>query len=189
MVNEFLSPFPNFPSMKRFLLGLEETVIDPSAFVAPGAVIVGGVRIGERSSIWYQCVLRGDINRIIIGADTNIQDGTIIHVADDHQAVVGDRVSVGHRAIIHACEIGDETLVGMGAVIMDGAMIGARCIVAAGSLVTKHMQVPDGSLVMGSPAKVIRSLSPEEQGQNASLAAKYVEISRRYLALGMNTQT
>lgn len=171
--------------MKRFLPGIEEPQIASDAFVAPGAAVVGGVEIGPRASIWYHCAIRGDINKIIIGADTNIQDGTVIHVADDHPAIVGDRVSVGHRAIIHACEIGDETLIGMGAIIMDGAVVGPRCVVAAGSLVTKNSKIPEGSLVMGSPAKVIRSLTAEEQQQNAALAAKYVEISRRYLALGM----
>jgi carbonic anhydrase/acetyltransferase-like protein (isoleucine patch superfamily) len=172
--------------MKRFFPGIEAPDIAPDAFVAPGAAVIGGVKIGPRASIWYHCAIRGDINKIEIGADSNIQDGTVIHVADDHPAIIGERVSVGHRAIIHACEIGDETLVGMGAIVMDGAVIGARCVVAAGSLVTKNTRVPEGSLVMGSPAKVVRCLTPEEQKQNVSLAAKYVEISRRYLALGMN---
>lgn len=145
-------------------------------------MVMGGVTIGDHASIWFGCVLRGDINRIHIGDRSNIQDGTIIHVSDIFPAIVGSRVSVGHRAIIHACEIGDETLVGMGAIIMDGAVIGPRCIIAAGALVPKGMQVPEGSLVMGSPARVIRALSPEEQAQNVALAEKYVEVSRRYKA-------
>ena len=169
--------------MKRFLPASEAPRVHPSAYVAPGAVLIGGVTVGARSSVWPGAVLRGDINTITVGEDSNIQDGTIIHVADDYPAIIGDRVSVGHRAIIHACQVGDEVLVGMGAIVMDGAVIGARSIVAAGALVTKNMQVPAGSLVMGSPAKVIRSLTAKEQQQNAALAAKYVEISRRYLAL------
>lgn len=170
--------------MKRFLLAQESPQIDPSAFVARGAVLLGGVTIGPEASIWYNCVLRGDINHIRIGARSNLQDGTIVHVADDHEAVVGEAVSVGHRAIIHACQVGDETLVGMGAVIMDGAVIGPRCIIAAGALVTKHFQAPEGTLIMGSPAKVVRRLTTEEKAANARLAAKYVEVSRRYRELG-----
>lgn len=166
--------------MKRFLLPNQSPQIDPATFIADGAVVVGAVTTHAQSSIWYGCVLRGDINEIIIGPRSNIQDGTIIHVSDDFLARVGANVSVGHRAIIHACEIGDETLVGMGAIVMDGAVIGPRCIIAAGSLVTKHTQVPEGSLVMGSPAKVMRKLTDEEQRQNLALADKYVEISQRF---------
>ncbi len=184
-VNEILAKTSIFPGMKRFLIFDVTPCIHPTSFIAPGAVVIGGVTIGECASIWYQCVLRGDINHIRIGAHTNIQDGTIIHVADDHEAVVGERVSVGHRAIIHACHIGDETLVGMGAIIMDGAVIGARSIIAAGALVTKHARVPEGSLVMGSPAKVVRTLSLDEQKQNAALAEKYVKVSRLYLKRGI----
>ncbi len=171
--------------MKRYLIIDEPPEIHATAFVAPGAVIVGGVKIGESVSIWYHCVLRGDINRIRIGTGSNIQDGTVIHVADDYEAVVGERVSVGHRAIIHACEIGDETLVGMSAVVMDGAVIGARSIIGAGSLVTKNMHVPEGSLVLGSPARVVRPLTVDEQNRNAALADKYVRLSRLYLQQGI----
>ncbi len=171
--------------MKAFFLPQESPQVHASAFVAPGADIVGAVSIGEEAGIWYQCVLRGDINRIRIGARTNIQDGTIIHVSDDFPAVVGEAVSVGHRAIIHACEIGDETLVGMGSIIMDGAVIGPRCIIGAAALVTKGMRVPEGSMVMGSPARIIRALTPEERRQNTALAAKYVKIARRYRELKM----
>lgn len=170
--------------MKRFLLPQESPRIDVTAFIAAGAVVVGGVNISAEASIWYNCVLRGDINHIHIGPRSNIQDGTIVHVADDFEARVGEAVSVGHRAIIHACTIGDETLVGMGAIVMDGAVIGPRCIIAAGALVTKQTVVPEGSLVVGSPARVVRTLSLEEQAGNARLAAKYVEISRRYRELG-----
>lgn len=149
--------------------------------------MLGGVIIGDYASIWYGCVLRGDINRIHIGDRSNIQDGTIIHVSDVFPAIVGERVSVGHRVIIHACEIGDETLVGMGAIVMDGAVIGPRCVIGAGTLVTKGMQVPEGSLVMGSPAKIIRALTPGEQQKNVALAEKYVEVARRYRELPANT--
>jgi carbonic anhydrase/acetyltransferase-like protein (isoleucine patch superfamily) len=133
--------------------------------------------------VWYGCVLRGDINHIAIGPRSNLQDGVIIHVSDEFPAIVGADVSVGHRALIHACEIGDETLVGMGAIVMDGAVIGTRSIIAAGAIVTKGTRAPEGSLLMGAPAKVVRSLSLAEQASNASLAAKYVEVAARYRAL------
>ena len=164
--------------MKQFLLPAETPKIHPTAFIAPGAVVIGAVTLGEDSSVWYQCVARGDINRIIIGPRSNVQDGTIVHVSDDFAAIIGADVSVGHRAIIHACEIGDGTLVGMGAMVMDGAVIGHGCIIGAGSLVTKGMRVPDGSLVMGAPAKVVRTLTAEEQQKNIALAAKYIEVAR-----------
>lgn len=171
--------------MKTFLLPAESPSVHPTAFVAPGAVVIGAVTVGEEASVWYQCVARGDINRIRIGAQSNVQDGTVIHVSDDFPALIGERVSVGHRAIIHACEIGDETLVGMGAIVMDGAVIGPRCVIGAGALVTKGMRVPEGSLVIGAPARVARKLAGEEMAQNAMLAAKYVEVARRYRDLGM----
>lgn len=173
----------NHHSLRRFLLPGEEPQLDPTAFIAEGAVVLGAVTVGREASIWYSCVLRGDINHISIGDESNIQDGTIVHVSDDFAAVVGNRVSVGHRAIIHACEIGDEVLVGMGAIVMDGVRIGPRCIIGAGALVTKGMQVPEGSLVMGSPAKIVRTLSLDEQRGNAALAQKYVEVSARFRAL------
>jgi carbonic anhydrase/acetyltransferase-like protein (isoleucine patch superfamily) len=176
-------PEKNQHTLQRFLLPGETPLIDPTAFVAEGAVVLGAVTIEAHASIWFGCVLRGDINRIVVGPRSNIQDLTVIHVSDDCPAIVGAGVSVGHRAIIHACEIGDETLVGMGAIVMDGARIGPRTIIAAGALVTKGTQVPEGSLVMGSPAKIIRTLSLHEQRANASLAVKYVEVSARYRAL------
>jgi carbonic anhydrase/acetyltransferase-like protein (isoleucine patch superfamily) len=143
------------------------------------------VEIGQESSVWYTAVLRGDINRIVLGDQTNVQDGSVLHVSDDFACVLGDRVTVGHRAVVHACTVGDEVLVGMGAVILDGAQIGPRCIIAAGALVTKGASIPEGSLVVGSPAKVVRALTREEMAANARLALKYVELSRRYLDLGL----
>ncbi len=171
--------------MKQFLIPAEKPIVHNSAFVAQDAVLVGGVTVGEFASIWYQCVLRGDINRIKIGARTNIQDGTVIHVSDDFAAIVGNGVSVGHRAIIHACEIGDETLVGMGAIVMDGAIIGPQCIIGAGAMVTKNFHAPEGSLIVGSPARIVRALSAEERQKNVALAAKYVEVARRYRELAV----
>ncbi|MEZ5386313.1 MAG: gamma carbonic anhydrase family protein [Prosthecobacter sp.] len=171
--------------LKSFLIPDEKPRLAEDVFVAPGAVVLGAVELGAESSVWYGAVLRGDINRIVVGAQSNVQDGSVLHVSDDFPCVLGERVSVGHRAVVHACTVGDEVLVGMGAIIMDGAEIGARSVVAAGSLVTKGLRVPEGSLVVGSPARVVRPLSEEEQAANARLALKYVEISRRYRTLGL----
>lgn len=170
------------PYLKKFLIPESRPLVAEGVFIAPGAVVVGAVELGAESSIWFGSVLRGDINRIVVGARSNVQDGSVLHVSDDHACVLGERVTVGHRAVVHACTVEDEVLVGMGAVILDGARIGARSIIAAGALVTKSMQVPPGSLVMGAPAKVVRALTAEEQAANARLALKYVEVSRRYLA-------
>lgn len=175
----------NPTSLKKFLLPEVRFILHDTAFIAPGAVVIGAVELAAESSIWFSSVLRGDINHIMVGAQTNIQDGCVLHVSDDHACILGERVTVGHRAIVHACTVEDEVLVGMGAIILDGARIGARSIIAAGALVTKNMQVPEGSLVMGSPARVVRSLSVAEQQANAQLALKYVEISRRYRSLNV----
>jgi len=155
--------------------------IHASAFVAPGADVIGDVTLGEESSVWYQCVLRGDINRIVIGPRSNVQDGAIVHLADNHGTHVGELVTVGHRAILHACTIADEVLVGMGAIVLDGVEIGARSIIGAGALVTAGKKFPAGSLILGSPAKVVRNLSLDEQAGIQMWAKKYVEVSRAYL--------
>lgn len=172
-------------SLKTFLLPEHAPSVPTTAFIAPGATVIGAVELGEESSVWYGAVLRGDINRVIIGAQSNVQDLSVLHVSDDFAAVVGERVTIGHRAIVHACTVGDEVLVGMGAIILDGAEIGPRSIIAAGALITKGARIPEGSLVVGSPGKVVRTLSLEEQRSNAALAMKYVEVSLRYRELGM----
>ncbi len=155
--------------------------IHPTAFVAPSADIMGDVTLGEESSVWYQAVLRGDINRIVIGPRSNVQDGAVVHLADDYGAYVGELVTIGHKAIVHACTIADEVLVGMGAIILDGAEIGARSIIGAGALVTGNKKIPPGSLVLGSPAKVVRTLSLDEQADIKLWAEKYVGVSRAFL--------
>ncbi len=172
-------------SLKKFLLPETDPSVASGVFIAPGAIVIGAVEMHAESSVWYGSVLRGDINRIIVGAQSNVQDGSVLHVSDDCSCVLGERVTVGHRAVVHACTVGDEVLVGMGAIILDGAQIGARSVIAAGALVTKNMIIPEGSLVVGAPARVVRTLSLEEQQANAKLALKYVEVSRRYLALGL----
>lgn len=165
--------------LARFL-GAQPT-IHATAFVAPGADVIGDVTLGEESSVWFQCVLRGDINRIVIGPRSNVQDGVVVHLADDRGTEVGELVTVGHKAILHACTIADEVLVGMGAIVLDGAEIGARSIVGAGALVTGGKKFPAGSLILGSPAKVVRTLSQEEQAGIQGWAKKYVEVSRAYM--------
>ena len=159
--------------------------VHPSAFTAANATIVGDVTLGEECSVWYQTVLRADIHRIVIGPRSNIQDGSVIHLADDFGTEVGELVTVGHKAILHACKIGSEVLVGMGAIVLDGAEIGARSIIGAGAVVTGGKVFPPGSLILGTPAKVVRTLTLEEQAGIRVWADRYVELSRGYLARGI----
>ncbi len=154
--------------------------IHPTAFVAPNATIVGDVSLGEESSVWYGAVLRGDINCIVVGARSNIQDAAVVHLSDAFAAIIGELVTVGHGAIVHACQVDNEVLIGMGAIILDGAEIGARSIIGANTLVTTGMKVPAGSLVLGSPGKVVRQLSTEEQASIRSWALKYVENAKLF---------
>lgn len=156
--------------------------IAPSAFIAPGAFLAGDVTVGESASIWPATSLRGDIAPIRIGAHSNVQDGAVVHVADDLPAIVGEWVTIGHKALVHACEIGNEVLVGMGSIILDGAKIGDRCIIGANATVTGGSIIPPGSLVLGSPAKVKRTLSEEEQAGIRVWAERYVTLSRIYLS-------
>src|SRR5438128_7847694 len=149
--------------------------IAQNVYIAQGAVVVGDVTLGDSSSVWYNAVLRGDINRIVVGHHTNIQDNAVLHLADDYPCLVGDYVTIGHSAIVHACTVGDEVLIGMGATVLDGATIGNRSLIGAGALVTQMMKIPAGSLVMGSPARVMRALTAEEQNQLRVSAEKYSE--------------
>ena len=158
----------------RFLLVPPQ--IDPSAYVAPQAVIIGDVRLAAKSSVWPTAVLRGDINFIEIGEGSNIQDGAIVHLAENLPVRVGKLVTVGHRAILHACTVEDECLIGMGATILDGAVIGKGSIIGAHALVTKGTQIPPGSLVMGTPAKVVRPLRPEEISDIRTWADHYIAL-------------
>lgn len=155
--------------------------IDDSAFIAASADLIGDVTIGENASVWYNATLRGDINYISVGANSNIQDNVVIHLSDDYGVDIGEWVTVGHGAIIHACKIEDECLIGMGACILDGAHIGKNCIVGANALITGGTVIEAGSLVLGSPAKVVKKLSAEEQKEIKSWAVKYVKGSRKYV--------
>jgi carbonic anhydrase/acetyltransferase-like protein (isoleucine patch superfamily) len=151
----------------------KEPVLGKGVYIARGAVVVGDVTLGEGASVWYNAVLRGDINRIVVGPGTNIQDNSVLHLADDFPCLLGSYVTVGHAVIVHACTIGDECLIGMGAVVLDGAEIGPQCLIGAKALITQHTRVPEGSLIMGSPAKVVRALTPEERGNLKYWALKY----------------
>jgi carbonic anhydrase/acetyltransferase-like protein (isoleucine patch superfamily) len=156
--------------------------IHPSVFVAASADVIGRVTLHEESSIWYNTTLRGDINQIVIGPRSNIQDNAVVHLADDYGCYVGELVTVGHSAIIHACTLKDEVLVGMGAIVLDGAVIGERSIIGAGAVVTGGMEIPPGSLVLGTPAKVVRTLSLDEQQNVKHWAEKYVRQAKKFLA-------
>lgn len=156
-------------------------------YIARGAVVVGAVELGDRSSVWYNAVLRGDINRISVGHYTNIQDNAVLHLEDDLPCIVGNYVTIGHSAIVHACTVGDETLIGMGSIILDGAKIGRECLIGARSLVTQRMEVPDGSLVLGSPARVVRALTAEERQRLKLSAEKYAQNAAYCLRHGINT--
>ena len=159
--------------------------VHPSAFVAHSADLIGAVTVGEEASIWYSTVLRADIEHIVIGPRSNIQDGCVVHLECGQGTHVGQYVTVGHKAILHACRVDDEVLVGMGAIVMDGVKVGARSIIGAGALVTMGTQIPPGALVLGSPAKVVKSLDVEKQQSLKAWAQNYVELSRRYRAEGI----
>ncbi len=150
-------------------------------YLARGAIVVGDVTLGDFSSVWFNAVLRSDINRIVVGHHTNIQDNAVLHVDDEFACVVGNYVTVGHSAILHGCTVGDESLVGMGAVILDGAVIGRQCLIGAKALVTQGSQIPEGSLVLGIPAKVVRPLTNDERQQLKRSAEKYVAGTAYYL--------
>ncbi|WP_221029951.1 gamma carbonic anhydrase family protein [Actomonas aquatica] len=152
-------------------------------WVAPSADVMGDVVLGPRSSVFYGAVLRGDIARIRVGEGSNIQDNCTVHLADDLDAIIGDWVTVGHNAIVHACTIEDECLIGMNATILDGAHIGARSLVAAGAVVTPRTVIPPGSMVVGAPAKVRRALTEEEQASLKGWAEKYVAVSAAHKRL------
>lgn len=160
----------------------KDPTIDPTAYIAPGAILIGDVRIGARASVWPGCVLRGDINFIEIGESANVQDGTVIHLSDDYPVRVGKLVTIGHAAMIHACTIEDECLIGMRSTVLDGAVIGRNSIIGAQALVTQGMIVPPGSLVLGVPGKVARTLSAQEQAGLRGWAEKYVKVAAAHRA-------
>jgi carbonic anhydrase/acetyltransferase-like protein (isoleucine patch superfamily) len=154
--------------------------IHSSAWVVPGATVLGDVILEEESSVWYGAVLRGDINRIIIGPRSNVQDNAVVHVDTNYPTTIGELVTIGHTAVVHACTIDNEVLVGMGAIILDDVEVGPRSIIGANALVTMGTKVPPGSLVLGSPAEIRRQLTLDEQNDIARWAWSYVESTKRY---------
>ena len=155
-------------------------VIHPSAFVAPGADVIGRVRLAKGSSVWFGCVLRGDVNRIDIGEATNIQDGSILHVDDRAPCLIAERVHVGHHANLHGCIVESGAMVGIGAIVLSRARIGAEAIVGAGSVVLEGTRIPPRMLAVGAPAKVVRPVRPEDLAYIRRWVAKYVQLARHY---------
>ena len=152
--------------------------LQKSVFIAPGAIVLGDVTLGEEVGIWYHATVRGDRAPIIVGNRSNIQDNAVVHVDEGHGVFVGENVTIGHGAIIHGCSIGDNSLIGMGAIVMNGAQIGKNCIVGAGALVLQNTIVPDNCLILGNPAKIKRQVTEEEIAASLRNAESYVEEAR-----------
>ncbi|MEA4847007.1 MAG: gamma carbonic anhydrase family protein [Clostridiaceae bacterium] len=157
--------------------------IEKNVFIGSNSIIIGRCFIAEDCSIWYNAVLRADVNEIIVGRGTNIQDGSVVHCADDYRTVIGENVTLGHNVIIHGCTIGNSCLVGMGSTILDGAVIGNNVIIGANSLITSGKAIPSGVMVMGSPARVVRELTSAEIEGIRQSAEGYMELSKEYMKL------
>jgi carbonic anhydrase/acetyltransferase-like protein (isoleucine patch superfamily) len=180
-----------FPFMVQLKSQLETFLeakprLGQGVYIAKGATILGDVTLGDYSSVWCNAVLRGDINRIVVGHHSNVQDNAVLHLADDYGCILGNFVTVGHSAIVHAATVEDEVLVGMGSVVLDGAVIGAQSIIGARALVPQGAKIPPGSMVLGVPGKVVRALSPEERAGLKAWAEKYVEVGAYYLKHRIN---
>jgi carbonic anhydrase/acetyltransferase-like protein (isoleucine patch superfamily) len=172
------------PQLDKFLR--RQPQLGKGVYLARTAIVLGDVTLGAHSSVWYGAVLRGDINRIVVGHHSNVQDNAVLHLADKFPCLLGNWVTVGHSAIVHACTVGDEVLVGMGAVILDGAVIGKQSIIGAKALVTQGTKIPPGSLVLGAPAKVVRKLTKKERAGLKWWAQKYVDNGAYCLKHGLN---
>ncbi|MBE7539295.1 MAG: gamma carbonic anhydrase family protein [Opitutaceae bacterium] len=166
--------------LERHLAKVPDTA--RALWVAPNATVVGDVTLEAKTSVFYGAVLRGDIARIIVGEGSNIQDNAVVHLGDDLDAIIGRWCTIGHSAIVHACTIEDECLIGMGATVLDGAVIGARSIVGAGAVVKQRMIVPPGSMVLGTPGRIVRSLSSEEMAGLRPWAEKYTHVASAHAA-------
>jgi carbonic anhydrase/acetyltransferase-like protein (isoleucine patch superfamily) len=165
-------------------------VVHPTCFIEASAQLVGDVQLGEHSSVWFNTVLRGDVQRIRVGRRSNIQDLCMVHVVRDRFATqLGDEVTVGHHAVLHGCSLGNRILVGMGSILLDGVKVGDDCVIAAGTLLTPGTEIPSGSLAMGSPGRVKRPLNDEERAWIARTAAHYVGYAEEYLREGRGEQS
>lgn len=167
--------------MKYSLGDKQVTLLGSGHFIAPNAAVIGDVTMHDNSSVWFCCVLRGDADRIEIGAGSNIQDGTVMHADPGFPMVVGQNVTVGHNAMLHGCTIGDGTLVGINAVVLNGAKVGKGCLIGANALVTEGMEIPDGSMVLGSPAKIVKHLDEEVQLLLQHNADHYVGNAKHFI--------
>jgi carbonic anhydrase/acetyltransferase-like protein (isoleucine patch superfamily) len=156
--------------------------VDPSAWIADSAQVMGRVTLGAEASVWFGTIIRGDTESITIGRGSNIQDGSVMHADIGMPIVLGENVTVGHKVMLHGCTIGDETLIGIGAIVLNGAKIGRNCLVGAGALVTEGKEFPDGSMILGSPAKAVRPLTPGQMEGLRQSARHYVENARRFQA-------
>lgn len=161
---------------------LAKPEISASAFVAETAAIVGNVRIEDEASVWYGAVLRGDEGKITVGRRANVQDNVIVHSGPGEDVLIGEGATVGHGAIVHGCTIGKYSLIGMGAIILSQAVIGEHCIIGAGAVVKEGDRIPDGSMVVGIPGKVIKQVTPEQAKSIEANAGEYVTLSRRYMS-------
>ena len=161
---------------------LKTPQIHESSFIAPDAAVYGEVSVARDCSVWFHATIRAGAGTVQIGARTNVQDNCVIHVDKGYSVKIGEDVTIGHSAIVHGCTVGDNTLIGMGAIVLNGAVIGRNCIVGAGALVTQNLRSPDGSLVLGSPARIKRSLREEEISANRTNAMHYVEEGKAYKA-------
>lgn len=155
-------------------------LVEEGVFIAPGAQVIGNVVLKSNASIWHNAVLRGDMARITVGTGSNVQDNCTVHCDLNKPVVIGDNVTIGHNAVLHSCTVGDGTTIGMGAIVLNDAYIGKNCMIAAGALVTPRTVIPDGSMVMGSPAVVKRPMREEEKAAMLANAAEYVKISKEY---------
>ena len=164
----------------KYRLGDLRVDSHPTSWIAPNATVIGNVRLQARASVWFGAVLRGDNELIDIGEDSNVQDGTVMHTDMGSPLTLGKGVTVGHNAMLHGCTVGDYSLIGINAVILNGARIGKYCIIGAGSLITEGKVIPDGSLVMGCPGKVVRELTDEQKKMLEASAAHYVNNAQRY---------
>lgn len=163
-----------------YSLGTNRVTLHGEHYIAPGAAVIGAVEIGERASIWFNVVIRADNDHVVIGEESNIQDGSVIHVDNGAPVIIGRQVVVGHKVMLHSCIIGDGSLIGMNAVILNGARIGKGCLIGANTLIPENMEVPDGALVLGSPGKVRRMLSDRERQDILEGADHYVRKARLY---------
>jgi carbonic anhydrase/acetyltransferase-like protein (isoleucine patch superfamily) len=163
-----------------YQLGERRVTLHPSAFVAPSADLIGSIVLEEKASVWFQVVARGDNDVITIGPESNVQDGSVLHTDGGIRLTLGRGVTVGHQVMLHGCEVGDYSLIGMSAVVLNRARIGRYCLVGANALVTEGKQIPDGSVLMGSPAKIVRQISDNERAVLEGSAAVYVQNAQRY---------